>query len=276
MFDWRKGALCLMSVAVALCAFPGRADDPFFPYFPFNPDFPIPPIIPGGDSDRDNTEPIIFVCSRFFASENANLLEESNARIAADPADYEAYICRAFARVGTLWKDVDVRNFAIGCGLDFDPETGRMKRRATLAVTIMDEVQVNVKMDKICSTAVPVFEAAINDLNQLPKDWPGYMKVSKEDGYAVDEMIYLDYADAQLIKAVFCEMISFLNLVRGCRDPVTGKPDGINPEALEKARVWWAAAVMQLSAFNIAQDKRRDYVKVHFTTIPCLIFADAA
>ena len=113
-----------------------------------------------GASRAFATEPIIFVCSRFFASENANLLEESNARIAADPADYEAYICRAFARVGTLWKDVDVRNFATGCGLDFDPETGRMKRRATLAVTIMSEVQVNVKMDKICSTAVPVFEAS--------------------------------------------------------------------------------------------------------------------
>ena len=67
MFDWRKGALYLLSVAVALCTFPGRADDPLFPYFPFNPDFPIPPIGPVGP-DRDNTEPIIFVCSRFFAS----------------------------------------------------------------------------------------------------------------------------------------------------------------------------------------------------------------
>ncbi len=55
-----------------------------------------------------------------------------------------------------------------------------------------------------------------------------------------------------------------MNLVRGYRDPATGEPDGINPEALEKARVWWAAAVLQLSAFNIAQDKRTDYEKVHF------------
>ena len=62
----RKGALCLMSVAVALCAFMGRASDPLYPYFPFNPDFPIPPIEPVDDPDRDNTEPIIFVCSRFF------------------------------------------------------------------------------------------------------------------------------------------------------------------------------------------------------------------
>ena len=80
-----------------------------------------------GDT-RDNTEPIIFVCSRFFASENANLLEESNARIAADPADYEAYICRAFARVGTLWNDRDVKFFATGCCLCFG-ETARILTR---------------------------------------------------------------------------------------------------------------------------------------------------
>ena len=264
MFDWRKGAMCLMSVAVALCAFTGRASDPLFPYFPFDPDFPIPPIGPVDDPDRDNTEPIIFVCSRFFASENANLLETYNDRITADPADYEAYICRAFARIATLWQENDVKSFAIGCGLDFDPETGMMKRRATLATTIMNEVQENDKMDEICKIAVPVFADAIDDLNQLPKDWPGYMKVSKEDGYEVDETIYLDYADAQLLKAVFCEVISFMNLVRGYRDPVTGLPGGINPEALEEARTWWAAAVMQLSAFNVAQYNRTDYEKVHF------------
>ena len=255
--------MCLMSV-VALCAFTGRASDPLFPYFPFNPDIPIPPIGPVDDPDRDNTEPIIFVCSRFFASENANLLETYNDRITADPADYEAYICRAFARIATLWQENAVKSFAIGCGLDFDPDTGLMKRRATLATTIMNEVQVNDKMDEICKIAVPVFEDAIKDLDKLPKDWPGYMKVSSDDGYEVDETIYLDYADAQLIKAVFCEVISFMNLVRGYRDPDTGKPDGTNPVALEEARTWWAAAVMQLSAFNIAQNQRTDYEKVHF------------
>ena len=266
MFDWRKGALCLLSVA-ALCVFTGRADDPLFPYFPFNPDFPINPPVPG--DDRDNTEPIIFVCSRFFAREareNANLFKVYDDRITANPADYEAYICRAFARVATLWDDNDVKFFATGCNIDFDFETGRMKRAVTLATGILDEVQKNIKMEKICNTAVPVFKAAINDLDQLPKDWPGYMKVSRDDGYEVnvDETIYLDYADAQLLKAVFCEVISFLNLVRGYRDPDTGLPGGTNPEALEEARDWWTAAVMQVSAFNIAQGKRREYEKVHF------------
>ena len=266
MFDWRKGAMCLMSVAVALCAFTGRASDPLFPYFPFDPDFPIPPIGPVDDPDRDNTEPIIFVCSRFFASENANLLETYNDRITADPADYEAYICRAFARIATLWQENDVKSFAIGCGLDFDPENGLMKRRATLATTIMDQVQVNDKMDEICKIAVPVFKEAIKDLDQLPKDWPGYMRVSRDDGYEVnvDETIYLDYADAQLLKAVFCEVISFLNLVRGYRDPATGLPGGTNPEALKEARDWWVAAAEQVNAFNIAQLKRTDYEKFHF------------
>ena len=114
--------VCLMAI-VSLCAVTGRADDPIFPCFPFNPDFPIPPVGPVDDPDRDNTEPIIFVCSRFFASENANLLEVYNDRIAANPADYEAYVCRAFARVATLWGEDDVKYFATGCGLDFDPET---------------------------------------------------------------------------------------------------------------------------------------------------------
>lgn len=27
-------------------------------------------------------------------------------------------------------------------------------------------------MDEICNIAVPVFKAAIDDLDQLPKDWP--------------------------------------------------------------------------------------------------------
>ena len=218
-----------------------------------------------GDT-RDNTEPIIFVCARFFASKNANLLEESNNRIAADPADWEAYIWRAFARIATLWKDTDVKFFATGCNLSFDPETGRMRRGGSLDTGILEEVRTNQKMDKICDTAVPVFKKAINDLDQLPKDWPGYMRVSRDDGYEVnvDETIYLDYADAQLLKAVFCEVISFLNLVRGYRDPDTGLPGGTNPEALEEARAWWVTAAEQVNAFNIAQRKRTDFGKFHF------------
>ena len=43
--------------------------------------------------------------------------------VTANPADYEAYVCRAFARVVTLWGEDDVKYFATGCGLDFDPET---------------------------------------------------------------------------------------------------------------------------------------------------------
>ena len=218
-----------------------------------------------GDT-RDNTEPIIFVCARFFASKNANLLEESNNRIAADPADWKAYIWRAFARIATLWNDTDVKFFATGCNLSFDPETGRMRRGGSLDTGILEEVRTNQKMDNICNTAVPVFKEAIEDLDHLPKDWPGYMRVSRDDGYEVnvDETIYLDYADAQLLKAVFCEVISFLNLVRGYRDPVTGLPGGTNPDALEEARTWWVTAAEQVNAFNIAQRKRTDFGKFHF------------
>lgn len=219
---------------------------------------------PPEEDSHKNAESIIFFCCRFFASANAHLLQEYDNRIAANDKDYEAYVCRAFAWVATLWKEQEVGKFATGCGIDFNPENGRMKLRDTPGATILEEMRQNDRMDEICRIAVPVFKAAINDLDKFPKDWPGDIIVSKETGYDVDETVYFDYADAQLIKAIFCEVISFMNLVRGYRDPVTGKPDGTNPEAFEEARAWWAAAAMQLNAFNIAQYNRTDYAKIHF------------
>ena len=59
MFDWRKGARCLMSVAVALCAFTGRAADADLPFGLGLMIFSIgvleaPSVIPGETESRTN------------------------------------------------------------------------------------------------------------------------------------------------------------------------------------------------------------------------------
>ena len=202
MFDWRKGALCLMSI-VALCALSESA---------VAEEEPNTDIIQWA-LDSVNYETFEAKHGSFVTADGAKMIKAYDDRIAADAEDYAAYICRAFARMKTLGENEFFVTTMGKYGFAFSAET--MHVTGELPSQWKQIPDTNDTVDDLCDIALPVLKAALDDFGKIPKDWPGSVEISKTAGYQVDEPVFFDYADVLFAKAALCEMMSILNILRG-------------------------------------------------------------
>ena len=167
-FDWRKVALCLMSVA-SLCAFTGSASGlpgfsdlpPGFPG-PLNPFNPLPPVEPEDFADR--LKPILRFLGSFIAGDSGPKFEEYDARVRDDDEDYEAHICRGFVRLTSLSESASVSTFVEKFGFKVDEDSGAIGFSSPKSwFDFGEELRDNVGVDKVCEIALPVLEAALAD-----------------------------------------------------------------------------------------------------------------
>ena len=204
MFDWRKGALCLLSV-VALCALSGSAvaDEP-------NTD------IIQWALDSVNCKTLDARHGTFVKADGAEMIKAYDDRIAADAEDYAAYICRAFARMKTLGENEFFKTTMGKFGFEFSAATMHVTGELPSKSAQINQMPKTTDMvGDICAIALPVMEAALDDFDKVPKDWPGSVEISKVADYQVDEPVFFDYADVLFAKAALCEMMSFLNILHG-------------------------------------------------------------
>ena len=190
-------------------------------------------------------------------------IEEYNTRIAENPEDYEAYIFRAFDRLVSLFDhendDWSVINLAGDFGLTVNRQGGVGKHGyfgfAWMALQPLDKLLLkNEDINKAYPVAVPILEAAIADLDAIPKGWTGSVIYHpKENIYATG----FDYADLLLTKAILYETLSFLNLMKGYNPPPDAAgSDGVDHKALEKARQLTVTAAKLLDDFAVAEKAR--------------------
>ena len=257
MFDWRKGALCLLTI-VALCAFTGSAADQPLPFDPF-----VPPAPQRSDPTKygDGTEPIMFFLQHFMAGDSSFKFDEYNDRIRNDDEDYEAYICRGFTWLTSLSEDKDVMVLVNKFGFTVNDEYGTINFSPKSSFDFGSGLQDNRDIDAACEKAVPVLKAALADFEKVPKNWSG--SVDFQEGF--DVPVCFDYADSLVARSVVSEMLSFLYLMKGYNTVAAdGTTKPIDLEALAEARRWMKTAAEFVNAFVIAEDARTDYYKNYF------------
>ena len=212
-------------------------------------------------------------------------VEKYSEEIKANPEKWELYVYRAFARFVTLWDDTYVKKFAESCGLDVvNPvlnfakrgevrrPDGKIIEPTTPLSLFIQQIETNKNIDQVCGSALPIIESAIADLDKIPDTWSGSVDITAANtGYPFDKhkTYCLDYADAQMIKAMFRGVMSFLELARGYNQYSAGvEPDGVNREALAEARKYYLMAVEMLSGFNAAHSRRTDLNDHLFMLVP--------
>ena len=283
MFDWRKGALCLMSL-VALCALSESA---------VAEEEPNTDIIQWA-LDSVNYETFEAKHGSFVTADGAKMIKAYDDRIAADDKDYAAYICRAFARLKTLGENEFFVTTMGKFGFEFSAATMHVTGKLPSRIDQIRQMPETIDMiGDICDIALPVMKAALDDFGKVPKDWAGSVEISKVADYQVDEPVFFDYADVLFAKAALCEMMSFLNILHGydvslqnrlLDDTCNGRHweaktnnlrhvEGILKnnggfmqdvsyppvlEVLAEAQGWMASAAVLANAFDVAQANRTD------------------
>ena len=227
----------------------------------------------------------------FVTADGAEMIRAYDARIAADAGDCAAYICRAFARMKTLGENEFFVTTMGKFGFSFSAET--MHVTGELPSEWRQIPDTNEMVDDLCDIALPVLKAALDDFGKIPKDWSGCVEISEASGYQVDEPVFFDYADVLFAKAALCEMMSFLNILRGynvsldnrqlddaCNNrywqPKAPNFRGVQAilkdnggfmqnvsyppvlEVLAEAQGWMASAAVLANAFDVAQANRTD------------------
>ena len=210
--------------------------------------------------DPFGKERILYFLARFITAAREGGSEGSqreidkySQQIETDPENWELYVNRSFAKFVTLWDDTYVKKFAEACGLDVvNPvlsfaTRGEVRRPDGIIIQptsplslFIQQIETNKNIDQVCDSALPIIESAIADLDKIPDTWSGSVDITAANtGYPFDKhkTYKLDYADAQMIKALFRALMSFLELARGYNQYSAGLgPDGVNREALAAAR----------------------------------------
>ena len=141
----------------------------------------------------------------------ARFAGEYEKRFAADKKDCEARILHAVCILGNLAESEDFKTYAGTFGYTLDymrcAFTGTLKLDA-------DTAQPNVMADRAIAVALPVLRQAVEDLEAIPADWAGTVKLSAEN-WPVDEDVYLDLADVLFAKASLQGGIGLLQLLGG-------------------------------------------------------------
>ena len=125
-----------------------------------------------------------------FASQYAS-------RIEANAQDYEARICHAVAILGGLAENAEFVEFAQRFGFAIDYAHCAFVGEPKLDA---DTPGLNEMVDRAIAVAVPVIQSALSDLEAVPADWSGSVRLSSDE-WPFDTDVYVDRADTLFARA---------------------------------------------------------------------------
>ena len=120
-----------------------------------------------------------------------------DARLAANPADYEARILKAATYLGELVENPDLNALMRAYGGWFDPKTITFQGQLSFA----GAPPSNAAVDRAAAVAIPALDAAEAELAQIPADWNGSFMLTPGD-YPLDEPVRFDRGDLLALKAM--------------------------------------------------------------------------
>lgn len=132
-------------------------------------------------------------------------------RMAADKGDCEARVLHAFTVLAELAENREFTGYLASFGSTFDYLHCRFEGEGKF-----DSMSpaANKMADSALKIGGPAIETALADLDGIPADWSGTVKLSA-NAWPVDEDIYIDRADVLFAKASLKGMLATLNFVAG-------------------------------------------------------------
>ena len=232
---------------------------------------------PPKEDNWDGTEPILYFVESFMPGNSNDKIAEYTERIRDDSENYEAYIGRAFTWLTSLSESNSVLRVIEKFGFAIDDEHGMIDHIfAWSNFDFGDKLQNEPHIDEACEIAIPALKNAIADFARVPEDWAGAVDFAYQPDmkHPTDVTVSFGYADTLIARAVCCEMISALYLMKGyntlCADGVTRKD--IDLGALKEAQRWMRSAAEMVNAFVPAEANRPDPFRNYFFNL--LIPAD--
>ena len=224
---------------------------------------------PPKEDTWDGTEPILYFIESFMPGNSNEKIAEYTDRISKDSENYEAYIGRGFTWLTSLSESNATLLVMEKFGFGFDDRNGMISRIPVLSnFDFGEKLQNEPKIDEACAIAIPALKNAIADFAMVPEDWAGAMDFTYQPDmkYPADVTVSFGYADTLLARALCCEMISALYLMKGyntvCADGTTKKD--IDLGALKEAQRWMRNAAEMVNAFVPAEANRPDPSRNYF------------
>ena len=148
----------------------------------------------------------------WIANSLSGVIENYDATISANPADYEARISRALAKVAQLGDNTTLRSLIAQFG--FIPDD--FMQYATGEFAGFDNIpQPNAVVDAVGVETVSAIDSALLDLSEIPEDWSGVIALTPEKYSMLSDTTYIDNAELMMLR-------SALNAVRGLVQLVDG------------------------------------------------------
>jgi len=215
--------------------------------------------------------------TQFFESDPVNrsyldsAAQKYQARVDADPDDYEARVYNAVVRLANLMNDPELIDLVEQFGLTVPELLADVSGELTLdGVPLSDDL-----IDQVCAEVLPVIDAAFADLDAIPTSWVGTAEVSSEH-LPVDETVYVDIGDVVVGKAMLKGLLSFLQTLQAYQldvdynrliHPVDGPVASITVDGQTND---WASVPFQLlgaeedeiKSVRVARDTENVYVLV--------------
>lgn len=228
------------------------------------------------EDNWDGTEPILYFVESFMPGNSNEKIAEYTDRIRDDGENYEAYIGRAFTWMTSLSESNSVVLVIEKFGFAIDDEHGMIDHLfAWSSFDFGEKLQNETHIDNACEIAVPALKNAIADFAMVPEDWAGAVDFTYQPDmkHPADVTVSFGYADTLIARALCCEMISALYLMKGYNTVnADGTTKDIDLEALKEAQRWMRSAAEMVNAFVPAEADRPDPFRNYFFNL--LIPAD--
>ena len=228
------------------------------------------------EDNWDGTEPILYFIESFMPGNSNDKIAEYTDRIRDDSENYEAYIGRAFTWMTSLSESNSVVLVIQKFGFAIDDEQGMIDHIfAWSNFDFGEKLQNETHIDNACEIAIPALKNAIADFAMVPEDWAGAVDFTYQPDmkHPADVTVSFGYADTLIARAVCCEMISALYLMKGYNTVnADGTTKDIDLEALKEAQRWMRSAAEMVNAFVPAEADRPDPFRNYFFNL--LIPAD--
>ena len=148
----------------------------------------------------------------WIANSLGGVIEKCDATISTNPADYEARISRALAKVAQLGDNTTLRFLIEQFG--FIPDDFMQYVAGEFAG--FDNIpQPNAVVDTVSTETLSAIDSALSDLSEIPEDWSGVIALTSEKYSMLPDTTYIDNAELMMLRAV-------LNAVRGTVQLVDG------------------------------------------------------
>ena len=141
----------------------------------------------------------------------SGIISNSQERISANAADYEARLVHAAASLALLGENQAFQSFANEFGISIDYLGLSVKKERTPDMNAWPSI--NGMVDAAVMEGVPVLKSALADLEAIPETWSGAVRLSPEY-YPVDENTDVDVGDVLYARACVEAAIGLLHFAK--------------------------------------------------------------